>query len=297
MHVLVSGGSGLVGSAVIPALASKGHGVMRLVRSASRSGAPEVTWNPMGAPDPAVFEGFDAVVHLAGESIVGRWTDEKKTRIRESRVRGTEAMAAALARMSNPPKTLIAASAVGYYGDRGDEVLLEESASGTGFLAEVCRQWEAACEPARVAGVRVVNLRIGVVLSARGGALKQMLAPFKMGLGGRVGSGWQWMPWIALEDVVGVIEHALTKESLRGPVNLVAPEKVRNADFTRTLGKVLHRPTLFPMPAFVVRTIFGEMGEELLLASQRVEPARLASSGYRFRYPALSGALREILQR
>ncbi len=295
MHVLVSGGSGLVGSALIRALSAQGHGIMRLARTRSKNGGAEVVWDPLGNPDPTVFQGYDAVIHLAGESIVGRWTAEKKSRILNSRVQGTQTLAASLARMTAPPKVLVCASAIGFYGDRGDEVLVEESASGTGFLAEVGRQWEAACEPARVAGLRVVNLRLGVILSAKGGALARMLPPFKLGLGGRLGSGRQWMSWIALEDVVGAIEHVLTNEALRGAVNAVAPGAVTNAEFTRILGKVLHRPVVFPMPAFVVRLLFGEMGEELLLSSQRVDPARLAASGYRFRHPELTGALTALV--
>jgi uncharacterized protein len=297
MNVLVSGGSGLVGSALIPALSSRGHGVMRLVRPRSKRAGAEVVWDPLGAPDPTAFQGYDAVVHLAGESIVGRWTAEKKSRILNSRVQGTQTLAAALARMSTPPKLLLCASAIGFYGERGDEVLVEESAPGTGFLAEVGRQWEAACEPARVAGIRVVNLRLGVILAAGGGALARMLPPFKLGLGGRLGSGRQWMSWIALEDVIGAIEHILANGALRGSVNAVAPQAVSNAEFTRTLGQVLHRPVIFPMPAFAVRLVFGEMGQELLLSSQRVEPARLAASGYRFLHPELGGALRSVLQK
>jgi len=245
--------------------------------------------------DTAKLEGIEAVIHLAGESIQGRWTPKKKARILESRYKGTRLLAEALGHLAKPPRVLVCASAIGYYGDRGDELLREESASGSGFLAQVCREWESATEPATKKGIRVVNLRFGVVLGAAGGALAQMLPPFKMGVGGRVGSGKQYMSWIALDDVVGAVEHALVTEGLRGPVNAVAPNPARNVEFTKALGRVLSRPTIFPLPAFVVKLAFGRMGEELLLASQRVEPARLAASGYKFRYPELEGALRRAV--
>jgi len=235
------------------------------------------------------------VVHLAGESIAGRWTVAKKTRIRDSRVQGTSTLAAALARTGRPPKVMVCASAIGIYGDRGDEVLREESAPGSDFLAEVSQQWEAATEPAARAGVRVVSLRIGVVLSRRGGALGRMLTPFRMGAGGRIGSGSQWMSWITLDDLVGAIQHALATDSLRGPVNTVAPNPATNAQFTRALGETLHRPTVFPLPAFMVRVMFGEMGEALLLGSQRVDCGKLVASGFRFRHPELKPALEAIL--
>ncbi|HSA92494.1 MAG TPA: TIGR01777 family oxidoreductase, partial [Terriglobales bacterium] len=236
------------------------------------------------------------VLHLAGETITGRWSAAKKQRILESRAQGTQTLATALAQCQRKPRVLVSASAIGFYGDRGDEVLREESPSGSsGFLPEVARAWEEATRPAAEAGIRVVNLRIGVVLSPRGGALKQMLPPFKLGLGGRLGSGGQYMSWIALEDLLGVIQFALAHDSLRGAVNAVAPNPVTNAEFTRTLGQVLHRPTIFPVPAFVVRTLFGQMGEELLLASQRVEPAALLASGYRFSHAELRNALEAML--
>jgi uncharacterized protein (TIGR01777 family) len=245
--------------------------------------------------DTAKLEGLDAVIHLAGESIQGRWTPNKKARIRESRFKGTRLLADALAQLAKPPKVFISASAIGYYGDRGDEVLREDSSPGNGFLAEVVREWEAATEPASKKGIRVVNVRTGIVLGSEGGALGQMLTPFKMGVGGRIGSGQQYMSWIALDDEVGAIEHALKTESLRGPVNFVGPSPVRNTEFTKVLGKVLSRPTVFPLPAFAVKTVFGQMGEELLLFSQRVEPSRLTASGYKFRYPELEGALRRAV--
>jgi uncharacterized protein (TIGR01777 family) len=293
MRILVSGASGLVGSALVQALEDGKDAAVRLVRH--NPAANEIRWDPVGSLEASALEGFDAVVHLAGESIAGRWTAAKKARIRDSRVRGTTALATALARTGRPPKVMVCASAIGIYGDRGDEILREESAPGSDFLAEVAKQWEAATEPAARAGVRVVSLRFGVVLSGRGGALARMLPPFRMGAGGRIGSGRQWMSWITLEDVVGVIQHALATETLRGPVNTVAPSPVTNAQFTRSLGEALHRPTIFPLPAFMVRLTFGEMGEALLLGSQRVDCGKLLGSGYRFRHPELKLALQALL--
>lgn len=293
MRVLVSGASGLVGSALVQALEGGGHSVVRLVRR--DPAANEIRWDPAGGLAAKALEGFDAVVHLAGESIAGCWTAAKKARIRASRVQGTGTLAAALARTGQPPKVMVCASAIGIYGDRGDEVLREESAPGGDFLAEVSKQWEAATEPAARAGIRVVSLRFGVVLSRSGGALARMLPPFRMGAGGRIGSGQQWMSWITLEDVVAVIQHALATDSLRGPVNTVAPNPVTNAQFTRALGEALHRPTIFPLPAFMVRLVFGEMGEALLLGSQRVDCGKLLASGYRFRRPELKPALQALL--
>lgn len=297
MKVLVSGSTGLIGSALVSFLASGGHEVTRLVRSTPKPGVGEVHWDPVtGGVDATGLAGLDAVVHLAGESIAaGRWTVVKKSKIRTSRVRGTRLLSESLARLDQPPKVMVCASAIGYYGDRGGEVLREESPPGSGFLAEVCREWEAAAAPAAQRGIRVVNLRIGVVLSPAGGALGKMLFPFRLGFGGIIGTGKQYMSWIALDDLVAVIAHALTTEVLQGPVNAVAPNPVINLEFTRTLGRVLARPTLFPMPTFAVRLVFGEMGDELLLASTRVQPTRLLASGYEFRYPQLEGALRHML--
>jgi uncharacterized protein (TIGR01777 family) len=239
----------------------------------------------------------DAVVHLAGENIASaRWTERQKARIRDSRVKATGLLCNLLARYSPPPKALVCASAIGYYGDRGDEILKEESAPGSGFLSDVCREWEAATQPAVERGIRVVNLRIGMVLSALGGGLAKMLTPFKLGAGGVMGSGRQYMSWIAVDDLVDAIHFALTHESLRGPANAVAPSPVTNREFTRTLGRVLSRPTPFPMPAFAARLAFGEMADALLLASTRVQPARLLASGFTFRYPDLEGALRHLLR-
>jgi uncharacterized protein (TIGR01777 family) len=295
MKVLVSGSSGLIGSALLPFLASGGHTVTRLVRSTP--GDAHVSWDPQkGTIEAARLEGFDAAVHLAGENIAaGRWTAERKALLRDSRVKGTQVLCAALASLSRPPEVLVAASAIGYYGDRGDEVLREESASGSGFLPEICREWEAATGPAREKRIRVVNLRMGVVLSATGGALAKMLPPFKLGVGGVLGSGRQYMSWIALDDLVGVFYHALSNPALDGPVNAVAPHPVTNREFTETLGRVLSRPVLLPMPAFAARLAFGEMANELLLASQRVEPVKLASVGHTFQFPELEGALRHLL--
>jgi uncharacterized protein (TIGR01777 family) len=237
------------------------------------------------------------VIHLSGETIVGRWTEAKKRRILDSRRLGTGHLAEAVAKAAQRPQVFVSASAVGYYGNRGDEVLREDSASGEGFAAEICRQWEAAARPAAVAGIRSVQLRIGVMMSADGGALQKMLPPFRMGLGGRLGNGRQWWSWVSLIDVIGAIQHVLSNDSLQGPVNIVAPNQVTNAEFTRILASVINRPALFPMPAFVVRLIFGQMGDELFLASERVEPAKLTASGYQFRHPELRKALEETLKR
>jgi hypothetical protein len=296
MNILVTGAGGLVGRALVPFLTAGEHRVIRLVRSKAGSGAGDVAWDPTaGTLDRAALEGSDAVVHLAGENIFGRWTARKKARIRDSRAKPTRLLCESLAQLSLPPRVLVCASAVGYYGDRGAEVLREESAPGDSFLAEVCREWEAATQAATDVGIRVVNLRFGMVLTPAGGALATMLLPFRLGLGGRFGSGRQFMSWIALDDLLEVVRHALTTEGLRGPVNAVAPTPVTNLDFTRTLGWVLRRPTVFSVPAFAARLVFGEMADALLLASARVEPARLQATGFRFRFPELEGALRHLL--
>ena len=298
MNVLVSGSSGLIGSALVPALSADGHAVRRL-RRAPGSGADATSWNPDdGTFAEGALDGLDAVVHLAGENIAGgRWTASRKSRIRDSRVEGTRRLCAALAALETPPRVLVAASAIGFYGDRGDALLDESAAPGIGFLPEVSRSWEAAAAPAREAGIRVVHLRIGIVLSPAGGALGQMLLPFKLGVGGVLGSGDQYMSWIALDDLVGIVRHALADESLSGPVNAVAPRAVTNREFTRTLGQVLRRPTILPAPAFALRIALGEMADALLLASTRVDPAALRGGSFEFRHPELDGALRQVLDR
>ena len=298
MKILIGGSHGLVGTALIKSLEAQGHEIFRLVRHAPTS-KTEVEWSPdRYSIALARIEGFDAVVNLAGESIAeGRWTDEKKRRIRESRVKGTKLLGDALANLTVRPKTFVCASAIGYYGNRGDELLTETSAPGDDFLAKVCAEWEQATALAAEKGIRVVNARFGVILDNNGGALQKMLPPFRMGVGGRIGSGKQWMSWIALDDVIGGIKFALANESVRGPVNFVSPNPVTNAEFTKTLGKVLSRPTIFSIPAFAVKLMFGEMGEALLLGGQRVAPVRLVGGGFEFRYPQLQAALGHILEK
>lgn len=295
MDVLVSGSTGLIGSALVSALEEGGHRVRRLTRSGGSS-EDVVRWDPSaGEIDAGRIEGVDAVVHLAGENIAGRWTDAKKARIRDSRVRGTRLLAETLARLPTPPAVMVSASAAGYYGDRGNELLSEESAPGDNFLAEVGQEWEAAADPAREAGVRVVNPRFGIVLSTEGGALGTTLPIFKLGVGGKIGSGRQYWSWIAIDDVVGAILHVLTKDSLEGPVNVTVPDPPTNSEYTSVLGRVLGRPTVFPLPAPAARIMLGQLADELLLASQRIEPARLKETGYSYRYPELEGALRHLL--
>jgi uncharacterized protein (TIGR01777 family) len=297
VNILVSGSSGLIGAALVPFLSAGGNTVVRLVRSRAEQTGPAVAWDPVaGTLDRAALEGFDAVVHLAGEDISsGTWTAAKKARIRDSRVEGTRLLARAIASLERAPGVLACASAVGYYGDRGNQLLTEESEPGTGFLASVCRDWEAAATPAAEAGIRVAHLRFGVVLSAAGGALARMLGPFRMGMGGPLGSGRQYVSWIAIDDAVGAVGHVLSTPPLRGAVNVAAPTPVTQAEFARALGRALGRPTVLAMPAFAVRLMFGEMADELLLPSQRLAPARLLASGYRFRFPELDGALRHLL--
>jgi uncharacterized protein len=297
--IAVSGASGLIGTALVRELTRRGHRVSRMVRRAA--GLGEISWDPAaGRLDPGDLEGLDSVVHLAGENVGTRWTAARKARIRESRVEGTRLLSETLAQVRRRPAVLVSASAVGFYGNRGNELLTEASLPGDrsrDFLASVSWEWEAAAEPARGAGIRVVHPRFGVVLSPKGGALKKLLLPFRLGLGGRIGSGSQWMSWISLDDAVGSIIHALLNETLRGPLNVTAPEPVTNRDFTRALGKVLARPTPLPVPATVLRLVLGEMARGTLLASARVLPSRLLESGYRFDQPELEGALRHVLGR
>ena len=296
MNVLISGATGLIGSALVPELEAKGHTVTRLSRSGSGTGT--VRWDPSAGTIDGDLEGTEAVVHLAGESIAqGRWSPDKKRRILDSRVQGTRLLAERIAALSTPPKVMVSTSAVGYYGDRGGEVLTEESAPGEDFLARVCREWEAAAEPARRAGIRVVHPRLGIVLSPEGGALGTTLPIFKLGGGGKIGSGRQWWSWVALDDVVGSTVHALTDEGVEGPVNVGSPNPMTNAEYTKVLGKVLGRPTVLPLPAPAARVMLGEVADALLLASQRMRPTRLQDTGYAFRYPQLEGALRHLLGR
>jgi len=254
------------------------------------------TWNPAaGQIDLGSAGDIDAVIHLAGETIAQRWSSEAKRRIRDSRVEGTRLLSEALAKMPAPPKVLICASATGFYGDRGEEWLDEKSTSGRGFLPEVCQEWESAANPARARGIRVVHLRLGIVLTPKGGALARMLPPFRSGIGGRLGDGRSYWSWIALDDLLEAIQRALADASLQGPVNVVSPNPVTNAEFTKTLGRVLNRPRILPVPRFAVELLFGEMGREAILSSFRVKPTKLIESGFRFRFPDLESALRHLL--
>ena len=294
-RILIAGASGPIGMALNSSLGQQGAQVVRLVRGTSKN-TDEVTWNPMAPVSPAVVSGFDAVIHLAGESVMGRWTEEKKNNIRNSRVQGTRNLVAALAQTEAKPRVFICASAIGFYGNRGDEILGEKSPIGRGFLPEVCGEWEEATKTAVTAGIRTVNIRIGLVLSKQGGALGSMLTPFKLGLGGRVASGQQWWSWIHIDDIVGAIHHAIRTESLAGPLNLVGPNPVRNAEFTNVLASVLRRPAILPVPEFALCLAFGKQAaEEMLLASLRVQPGKLGSSGYTFRFPELRAALENLV--
>jgi uncharacterized protein len=296
-HVAITGASGLIGSALSRRLAAEGHRVTRLVRRPAGTG--EISWDPAaGYLRSQDLEGVDAVVHLAGENVGARWTAARKARIRSSRVQGTSLLSEALARMRRRPVVLISASAIGIYGDRGEELVTENTLPANAsldFLARVGQEWEGAADPARAAGIRVVHPRFGLVLSPAGGALKKMLLPFRLGLGGRLGSGAQWMSWISIDDTVGAILHALVTDSFSGAVNLVAPDPVRNRDFTRILGQVLSRPTPFAVPAGALRLALGEMATATLLASLRVLPKRLLASGYRFEHPDLKTGLEAVL--
>lgn len=296
-RILVSGSTGLVGSALIPFLREKGWSVVRLVRTPVKNHSEEIFWDPVKKEiEFDRLEGFDAVVHLAGESVVGgRWTKAKKERIRSSRVEGSRFLCQALMGLKNPPPVVASASAIGFYGDRGAGFLHESTEPGEGFLAEVCQEWEEALKPLYSHEVRVSFLRISLVLSAKGGGLKAMLPPFRMGLGSILGSGRQYVSWIHIDDLVAAIEHVLThKAMLRGPVIMASPNPVTQKEFAKRVGKVLHRPVFLWTPGFLLKTALGEMAQELLLSSQRVEPANLITTGYRFKFPELEGALRDL---
>jgi uncharacterized protein (TIGR01777 family) len=295
-RILVSGVSGPIGTALLPSLRSGGSSIVRLVRGPAQ-GEDQISWDPSVPLSPSVVSGFDAVIHLAGETIFGRWTNAKKEKIRDSRVVGTFNLSSALAAAAEKPRVFIAGSAIGYYGNRGDETLNEDSAPGKGFLADVCQDWEEATTPAVQADIRTVHIRTGVVLSPKGGALGAMVTPFKFGLGGRIGSGQQWQSWIDVQDMVGAIHHILKNDLIQGAVNMVAPHPVRNLEFVKTLASVLSRPAIFPLPEFAVKLAFGEMGEEVLLAGQKVEPGKLISSGYPFRYRELRASLEGLLEK
>jgi len=298
MNILLTGSTGLIGSELSAFLSGNRHRIIRLVRRA-QAGANEICWDPSsGTLDAQALEGLDAVVHLAGENIAsGRWTAEKKRRIRESRIRGTQLIAKSLSRLFDPPKVLVSVSAIGYYGDRGEEKLDEDNDAGTGFLPQLCQEWESATEAAMIRGIRVVIPRLGMVLSEKGGSLPRMLTAFRLGVGGSIGNGRQYVSWIAIEDLVGIINHALHNESLHGPINAVSPNPLTNREFSQVLGRVLARPVWLALPSFAARIALGKMADEVLLASARVIPERLAESGFKFQFPDIEGALRHILQK
>ncbi len=314
-RILISGASGLIGSALIPSLKSHGYEVARLVRRETAK-SNEVQWYPMDPIPPFLVSGYDAIIHLSGESITGRWTAAKKARIRDSRVISTRNLSEALSKAEMPPQTFLCASATGYYGGRGDEILDEDSPSGAGFLPEVCKEWESATQSAANAGIRTVNLRTGLVLSRDGGPLKPMLLPFRLGLGGRMGNGRQWWSWIHIEDFVTAVHHILESpraesaapdmimerrasppgHPLTGPINMVSPNPVTNAEFTKTLSRILKRPAILPVPAFAARLAFGGLADEAVLASARVQPKKLLESGFQFKFPDLESTLKNLLR-
>lgn len=299
MKILISGASGLVGTHLIPTLIAKGHKVFKLVRKTPKS-PDEIEWDSekgFSETEQAKLENFDAVIHLAGDNVASEnWSDEKKRKIKESRTVGTRVLVDALRKTNNPPKIFVSASAIGFYGDRKDEVLTEDSAKGTGFLSEVCDEWETESQKAKDFGARVILPRIGVVLAKDGGALEKMLTPFKFGVGGVVGSGRQWMSWIALDDLIKIFHFALDNNDLSGAVNGTAPNPATNEEFTKTLGKVLNRPTFMPIPEFAIKLIFGEMGETLLLQGARVLPKRLQEAGFKFDYENLETAMKHVVE-
>ena len=295
--VLISGAAGFIGTHLIEFLVESGYKVKILTRSSRVSRENIVYWSPeKGKVSINELEDLYAVVHLAGENIAGRWTDQKKAEIERSRVEGTRLLSESLAKLDKKPEVLVAASAIGYYGNRGDDILTEESAPGTGFLADVGVKWEDATSAAKEAGIRVCNLRIGLVLGTDGGALEKMLMPFKFGLGGRIGDGQQYWSWISIDDVVGIIYYLLNNKDIQGPVNAVAPNAVTNEEFTSALAKVLNRPTIFPLPAFVARGLLGEMADQTMLSSTRVVPQKLLNSGYKFEYTDLEDTLSSLLK-
>ncbi|HET6779514.1 MAG TPA: TIGR01777 family oxidoreductase [Gemmatimonadales bacterium] len=298
LRVAVSGAGGLIGSALVRRLTADGHTVVPLVRRTPATG--EIGWDPeAGRLDARDLQGIDAIIHLAGENIGVRWTPARKARILASRVKGTRLLSEAVGRMRNPPRAMISASAVGIYGDRGDEILTEDSSLGPAddFLVATGQQWEAAADAARAAGIRVIHPRFGLVLSGKGGALGRMLLPFRLGIGGRLGRGSQWMSWISIDDVVGALVFLMANEGAIGPVNVTSPAPVRNHEFTRTLGRVLSRPAIVPVPSLGLRLVFGEMADAALLASTRAVPQRLLELGFRFQHTSLEAALREVLRK
>jgi len=295
VKIIISGATGVIGSSLTPILRAERNEVIRLVRKKNSTSCCDVYWNPDNKIlDSSVFTDADAVVHLSGENIASRWTPAKKEKIRHSRVNSTQFLSATISELKEPPKVFIHASAVGYYGNRGSETLTEESPPGSGFLSDVCQAWEEATKPASEKGTRVIHLRIGMVLSNKGGALVKMMRPFKLGLGGIIGSGNQYWSWISLDDLIGVISFLITEDSIAGAVNATAPNPVTNKEFTEVLGQVLKRPTIFPLPALAAKLAFGEMANDLLLASTRVEPVKLMKSKYCFQHSTIKNALNAI---
>ena len=295
MKIAVAGATGFIGSALVARLGATGHRVVRLMRRGADASRGDATWDPAkGVLDPTAFDGVQAIVNLAGEPVAERWTAERKRRIRSSRVESTTLIAKTILGLARPPRVLVNASAIGIYGDRGDEVLDESSKPGTGFLADVAQAWEASTAPVIERGIRTVLARFGIVLGAAGGALEKMLPPFKLGAGGRLGNGKQWMSWVTLDDVVAAIDYAITSDRVSGPVNVVAPNPVTNAEFAHDLGHALHRPAVASVPGFALKLAYGEMGEAVLLASQRVAPRALERAGFVFKHQVLPAALEQI---